>query len=68
MSDKLHDALKHHLLCTFGYSGHTSELNDANYLYRAAAATVRDRLSKAWRNTRLRFAQTEQRRVHYSVA
>ena len=65
MSDKLHDALKHHLLCTFGYSGHTSELNDANYLYRAAAATVRDRLSKAWRNTRLRFAQTEQRRVHY---
>ena len=65
MSDKLHDALKHHLLCTFGYGGHTSELNDANYLYRAAAATIRDRLSARWRETRQRIEKTQERRVHY---
>ena len=61
----LQAALKHHLLCTFGYGGHTSELNDASYLYRAAAATVRDQLSVPWRETRKRFAETQERRVHY---
>jgi starch phosphorylase len=65
MSNELRTALKHHLLCTFGYGGHTSELNDANYLYRAAAATVRDKLSGPWRETRRRFAETQDRRVHY---
>lgn len=65
MTNELHAALKHHLLCTFGYGGHTSELNDANYLYRAAASTVRDRLSQPWRETRKRFAESQNRRVHY---
>ena len=63
--DSLKAALKHHLLCTFGYGGHTSELDDANYLYRAAAAAVRDRLSSKWRETRKRFAETKDRRIHY---
>ena len=40
--------VKRHLLCTFGYDGHVSEKNDADYLYRAAAATMRDRLSSPW--------------------
>lgn len=65
LSNDLHETLKQHLLCTFGYGGHTSELNDANYLYRAAAATVRDRLSQHWRETRQRFSKTQNRRVHY---
>jgi starch phosphorylase len=65
MANDIKQALKHHLLCTFGYGGHTSELNDANYLYRAAAVTVRDRLSAPWRETRKRFAETQNRRVHY---
>ena len=64
-TDKMHDEVKRHLLCTFGYDGHVSEVNDANYLYRAAAATLRDRLSSPWRETRKRFATTPQRRVHY---
>ena len=63
--DEMHDEIKRHLLCTFGYDGHVSEGNDANYLYRAAAATLRDRLSSPWRETRKRFATTTQRRVHY---
>ena len=58
-------AIKHHLLCTFGYAGHTSELTDANYLYRAAAAAMRDQLSVPWRETGKRFAETQDRRVHY---
>jgi len=62
---EIHSELKRHLLCTFGYDGHVSERNDANYLYRAAAATLRDRLSSPWRETRKRFATTTQRRVHY---
>ena len=57
--------VKRHLLCTFGYDGHVSEKNDADYLYRAAAATMRDRLSGPWRETRKRFAATSQRKVHY---
>ena len=57
--------VKRHLLCTFGYDGHVSEGNDANYLYRATAATVRDRLSTPWRETRKRFSATNQRKVHY---
>ena len=61
----MHSEIKRHLLCTFGYDGHVSEGNDANYLYRAAAATLRDRLSTPWRETRKRFATTSQRRVHY---
>jgi starch phosphorylase len=65
MSDELLESLKRHLLCTFGYSGHETELNDANYLYRAAAATVRDQLSGSWRQTRHQFAETQERRVHY---
>lgn len=59
------NAVKRHLLCTFGYDGHVSEKNDADYLYRAAAATMRDRLSGPWRETRKRFAATSQRKVHY---
>ncbi|MCL4127579.1 UNVERIFIED_CONTAM: hypothetical protein GTU68_038844, partial [Idotea baltica] len=59
------DELKRHLLCTFGYDGHISELDDANYLYRAVAATLRDHLSGPWRETRKRLANTEERRVHY---
>ena len=58
-------AIKHHLLCTFGYGGHTSESTDAKYLYRAAAAAMRDQLSAPWRETRKQFAETQNRRVHY---
>ena len=59
------EELKRHLLCTYGYDGHISELDDANYLYRAVAATLRDHLSGPWRETRKRLAKTEERRVHY---
>ena len=64
-ANKMLDEVKRHLLCTFGYDGHVSEGNDANYLYRATAASVRDRLSTPWRETRKRFAATNQRKVHY---
>ena len=64
-TNEMHHEIKRHLLCTFGYDGHVSEGNDANYLYRAAAATLRDRLSVPWRETRKRFATTANRRVHY---
>ncbi|MDB2686427.1 glycogen/starch/alpha-glucan phosphorylase [Mariniblastus sp.] len=64
-ANDLHSEIKKHLLCTFGYDGHVSEGNDANYLYRAAAATLRDQLSSPWRETRKRFATTKSRRVHY---
>lgn len=64
-TEDLQQELKRHLLCTFGYGGHTSELNDTNYLYRATATTVRDRLSQKWRETRKRFADSQDRRVHY---
>ena len=64
-ANEMHEEIKRHLLCTFGYDGHVSEGNDANYLYRASAATLRDRLSVPWRETRKRFATTTQRRVHY---
>ncbi len=61
----MREALNHHLLCTFGYGAHTSELNDANYLCRAASASIRDQLAVPWRETRRRFAETQNRRVHY---
>ena len=64
-ANKMLDEVKRHLLCTFGYDGHVSEGNDANYLYRATVASVRDRLSTPWRETRKRFAATNQRKVHY---
>ena len=64
-ANKMLNEVKRHLLCTFGYDGHVSEGNDANYLYRATVASVRDRLSTPWRETRKRFAATNQRKVHY---
>ena len=64
-TNKMLNEVKRHLLCTFGYDGHVSEGNDANYLYRATVASVRDRLSTPWRETRKRFAATNQRKVHY---
>lgn len=64
MTEELKNELERHLLCTFGY-GDVLELNRASYLYRAAAATVRDRLSNHWRETRKRFADSQERRVHY---
>ena len=64
-TNKMFNEVKRHLLCTFGYDGHVSEGNDANYLYRATVASVRDRLSTPWRETRKRFAATNQRKVHY---
>ena len=64
-TNKMLNEVKRHLLCTFGYDGHVSEGNDADYLYRATVASVRDRLSTPWRETRKRFAATNQRKVHY---
>ena len=64
-ANSIQAAIKHHLLCTFGYGGHTSELTDANYLYRAAAVAVRDQLCAPWRETRKQFSETQDRRVHY---
>ena len=55
------DVLKH-LVYTLGCM---SEQVDANYLYRAMAISVRDRLIDHWSETRTRMIESEQRKVYY---
>ncbi len=54
--------LRRHLFYTLGH--HDQDVTP-NYYYRALAIAVRDRVTQYWRNTRQRFADTDQRRVHY---
>ncbi|TWU37008.1 glycogen/starch/alpha-glucan phosphorylase [Novipirellula artificiosorum] len=58
----LPDELRRHLYYTLGI--HDKE-SDPTYYYRALATAVRDRLVPYWRETRERFRESDQRRVHY---
>ncbi|MFT7630672.1 MAG: starch phosphorylase [Mariniblastus sp.] len=60
------EELRRHLLCTLAHDNQSDDSDfDRNYFYRAAAIAIRDRLSESWRETRLRLAETTERRVHY---
>ncbi|TWU43278.1 Maltodextrin phosphorylase [Novipirellula aureliae] len=54
--------LRRHLYYTLGLRDTESE---PSYLYSALANTVRDHLVPNWRDTRQRFGQSTERRVHY---
>lgn len=58
----LPDEFRRHLYYTLG---HYNDRVDRDYYYRALAIAVRDRVTQHWRTTRHRFAQSENRKVHY---
>ncbi|WP_442511075.1 glycogen/starch/alpha-glucan phosphorylase [Novipirellula sp. SH528] len=58
----LSEELRRHLYYTLGH--HTDESNP-HYYYRALANAVRDRVTEHWRTTQERFANTDERCVHY---
>ncbi|WP_145173935.1 glycogen/starch/alpha-glucan phosphorylase [Rubripirellula lacrimiformis] len=58
----LPEELRRHLYFTLG---HFTDKADDAYYYRALATAVRDRVTKHWGATRKRFAESNERRVHY---
>lgn len=58
----LPDEVRRHLLYTLGQN---EKRIHPNYCYQAASIAVRDRISQSWRNTREKFASSQNRRVHY---
>lgn len=60
--EPLGQELARHLNFTLGHHG---QVADAQYLYRALAIAVRDRLMDKWRKTKQRLAASDQRKVYY---
>src|SRR6056297_2697226 len=60
--DSLPDEFRRHLYFTLG---HYNDKVDKSYYYRALAIGVKDRVTKHWRTTRQRLAQSDTRKVHY---
>ncbi|TWT76628.1 Maltodextrin phosphorylase [Planctomycetes bacterium CA13] len=58
----LPDEIRRHLYYTLGI--HENE-SDPSYCYSALATAVRDRVVPYWRETRHRFRESTERRVHY---
>lgn len=64
--DEILGSIPNELLRHLRYTiGHHYEQVDPDMYYRAAALTIRDRITHHWLETRDRFAATDDRRVHY---
>jgi starch phosphorylase len=64
-SDCLTD-IRHEIYRHLNYTlGHHEDNVDLNYLYRALAISVRDRLVSLWKETESRMASSGQKRVYY---
>ena len=60
--EPLNQEISRHLKYTLG---HGANSENKNYIYRAAALAVRDRLVQSWRETEQRVSESSERRVYY---